>query len=108
VKPNERTTVFTRKSQDKAHPLDTVISQAITELEGSDSSSEKYTEMVAALKTLVELRNSDKEAAKKPSISPDAVASIVANLLGIGLILGFEKANVITTKGMSFVPKINV
>lgn len=40
---------------------------------------------------------------KKPRLSPDTVALIAANLLGILLILGYEKADVITSKALGFI-----
>jgi hypothetical protein len=58
------------------------------------------------IKTLMEARTADKAGAKQDSVSPDMIASIAGTLLSIGLILGFEKANVITSKSLSFVPKI--
>ena len=36
-------------------------------------------------------------------VSPDTIAIIVGNLLGIVLILGYEKANIITSKALGFV-----
>lgn len=41
----------------------------------------------------------------KKRLDPNTVAIIAGNLLGIGLILSYEKLNVITTKALSFVIK---
>jgi hypothetical protein len=38
-------------------------------------------------------------------VSPDTIAVVAGNLLGIILILGYEKADVITTKALGFVLK---
>ena len=43
--------------------------------------------------------------AKKRRVSPDTMAVVVGNLAGIGLILNFEKVNVIATKALGFVLK---
>lgn len=100
--------MFTRKSKDKTHALDETIADVISEIKDADAGSEQQSALVVSLETLMTLRIADKASAKYPVITPDAIASIAANLLGIGLILGFEKANVITSKGLNFVPKINV
>lgn len=43
--------------------------------------------------------------AKKPRVSPDAWAQIIANLAGILLILKHEELNVISSKALNFVIK---
>lgn len=91
----------------ETHELDKTITELISEFAGEDN-PERALQLANVLKTLMETRTADKAANKKPSVSPDAIAGIAANLLGIGLILGFEKANVITTKSLGFIPKIKI
>jgi hypothetical protein len=99
--------VFNRNpKEDPPHDLDETITNLISEFAGLDAGSAEQTAAAVSLKVLMELRAADKLAAKKPVMSPDMIAAIAANLLGIGLILGFEKANVITTKSLSLLPKI--
>lgn len=62
---------------------------------------EAYSEMAKNLELLYKTKAND----KKPKVSPDTVALIAANLLGIGLILWHEKADVITTKALGFIIK---
>ena len=95
--------MFNRK--DEPHPLDDVIEHAISELEGMDAGSEERTRAVESLKTLMELRAADK-ASKKFNVNPDVITAGAMQLVGIFAILGFEKANVITTKALGFVPKV--
>jgi hypothetical protein len=100
--------VFTRKNtRNEAHQLDESIKLLISELAGFDAGTPEHDACVTALKTLMELRIADK-AAVKPSVSPDVLVSAVSSLLGIVMILGFEKANVLTTKALAFVPKPRV
>ena len=99
--------MFNRHSAEKPHALDSTIENLISELAGLES-SEEYGAAVASLKILMELRIADKAAAKSFTMSPDTIAAVAANLLGIAMILGFEKANVITTKSLSFVPKMKI
>jgi hypothetical protein len=97
--------VFNRKPAVEVHELDETITSVISEISGLEAGTEQYTAAAGSLKVLIEARAVDKATAK-PKISPDAIMTVAGNLLGIGLILGFEKANVITTKSLSFVPKV--
>lgn len=100
--------MFNRTPAVEAHELDKTITDLISELAGADAGSEEEIALANAVKTLMEARTADKVAAKKPTVSPDALVGAGATLLGIIAILGFEKANVITTKAVSFIPKIKI
>jgi len=63
--------------------------------------SPQYTTMAKNLETLYKAKLGD----KNNFVSKDTIAVIVGNLLGIALILGYEKVNVITTKAIQFVLK---
>lgn len=93
-----------RKPQ--THPLDEVIDNLISALKGFDEDTEQYGESVKQLKTLMELRSADRRD-RKP-VSSDQLLAVAANVLGILAILNHERVNVITTKALGFVPKINV
>lgn len=97
--------MFNRNRLDESHPLDDAIENLISGADGLDDGSEEQARAVESLKTLMELRAADK-ASKKFHVNPDVVTSGVMQLLGIVAILGFEKANVITTKAIGFVPKV--
>jgi hypothetical protein len=100
--------VFNRTRKPELHALDSNIASLILEIEKEESGTEKHTTMVASLRTLMELRNADKALVGANRISPDAIAAVAGNLLSIGLILGFEKAHVLTSKSLSFVPKAKI
>lgn len=55
------------------------------------------------VKAVMELMDKRKQLDEKKTVSPDTMAVIAGNLLGILLILTYEKANVITTKALGFV-----
>jgi hypothetical protein len=57
-------------------------------------------EEIAQILTLLERKNA---LGDKKRISPDTLAVIAGNLLGIVLILTYEKVNVITTKALGFI-----
>lgn len=83
-------------------PLKVEIDRLTLELHGLQPQSIEYTKTVEQLVALHKLWLSE----KKPSMfSPDALLSVASNLLGIGMIMGFEKTNVITTKALGFVSK---
>jgi hypothetical protein len=98
--------VFSRKTEDETHPLDETISTLISEFAGLETGSAEQNGCADTIKTLMEARTADEAARTRPTMSPDMIVSAAASLLGIALILGFEKANVITSKSLSFVPKI--
>lgn len=101
--------MFSRKSHEPdSHVLDESIETLIASLADLDKGEEKYAAKVADLKTLMELRSHDYEAWDKRTVSPEVLVAAGAHILGIVMILGFEKRNVITSKAMSFIPKIRM
>jgi hypothetical protein len=100
--------VFNRTPKEESHELDQAITDLIAEFAGAEAGSEEEVALANAVKTLMEARIADKMFAKKPTVSPDALIGAGASILGIICILGFEKANVITTKSFSLIPKIKI
>lgn len=103
--------MFSRKpkeDEEEGHILDEPINNLIAAIAGMDEGEEKYTAAINDLKTLMELRNRDYDLDAKPLVNPDVLVAAGAHILGIVLILGFEKANVITSKSLNFVPKIRI
>lgn len=47
-----------------------------------------------------------KEIEDRRRVSPDTVAAIAANVVGILLIIGHERISVISTKALGFIPKV--
>ena len=99
--------MFNRTPKDESHPLDETIANLIAEI-STLTEDEPRTQAVESLKILMELRNADKAEARKLPVNPDVMIAAGAHILGIAMILGFEKANVITTKSLAFVPKIRI
>lgn len=86
---------FTKKKQTK---LEKEISLVLDKLKKEDVGTEEYQNILDHLSKLYEMKQKDKS-----SISPDTVAVVVGNLLGIILILKHEELNVITSKALGFV-----
>lgn len=99
--------MFNLKSrEEKPHQLDATITKLISDLENPSLDSKEFISIADRLARFMEIRAAEKAATKPDSITADRVAGIAANLLSIALILGFEKANVLTSKSLGFVPKI--
>jgi hypothetical protein len=94
-------TVFTKK--DKRTNLEKEIDSVLEYIESMTPGSDEYSKIVVNLEKLYKAREGLKSGQRR--ISPDTVAIIVGNLLGIALILGYEKADIITTKALGFVLK---
>lgn len=87
----------------KKPPYEAALSQAITdalaELSSHEADSKEYAQTVDQIVKLYELK-------KKSRISPDVLATAGANLLGILVIVGHERAHVVTSKAMAFLGKL--
>ena len=81
--------------------LDEEIKRLVELLSIIDPAHEDYPKISAQLKVLCEAREK-----KDPStISRETVLAIAANLIGLVLILNFERTGVITTKAMGWLWK---
>lgn len=89
--------LFTTKKE--RNELEEEIHSVLCNMSTYPPDSEEYTVMVANLERLYKTKSYEKDR----KVSPDTIAIIAGNLLGIALILGYEKANVITTKALSFI-----
>lgn len=89
------------KKEDKAmEALDKAIISATNEVIHIPMESEDYDKALITLERLHQLRNKGSR-----KISPDTLAMVAGNLLGIALIINHERAEVITTKALGFVLK---
>ena len=85
--------------RDKRTELEKEIDKQVKTLRCNPAGSEEYN---AALKALEKLYSFREDKSKK-RISADTIAIVAGNLLGIILILTYEKTNVIATKALGFV-----
>lgn len=91
--------LFTKK--DKRTILEKEIDSVVIKMGGVDSSSKEYTTMTANLELLYKAKALE----RARHVSSDTKAIIAGNLLGIGLILLYERADVITSKALGFIIK---
>lgn len=95
-----------KKTQNKPTPLEEAIESVLTSMKRTDPESEEYGLLVDRLDKLHKMKVSDKD--PRTRVSADTLLIVGANLAGIALILGFEKAHIVTSKALSFVLKSKV
>lgn len=76
--------------------------RALRELEGYPIASNEYGAILDRVAKLHEMQSKE----KPTSVSPDTLALIAANLVGLVLILQHERLHAITSKAMSFLPRV--
>lgn len=82
--------------------LETAITHAFEQMSYEQPHTEEYGRMVDNVSKLYLLKEVD----KPKRISPDTLATILANLAGIVVIVGHEQMHVITSKALNFVLKL--
>jgi hypothetical protein len=85
----------------KSH-LDIEVEALIIELDDHEATSEKYGTIVERLTKLHKIQ----EERKPERVSPNTVATVAANLLGIVMIIRHEQLNFITSKALNFIMRV--
>lgn len=94
--------MFRLKPQPFPAGLERTIDSLLTEMSSVDAESEEYSQMADQLVKLYKLKEVD--ASKK--LSADTLALVLGNLVGIIVIVGHERVNVVTSKALQFVLKL--
>lgn len=94
--------MFKRKPPPPDPGLERVIADCESELLSFDANSKEYKETLARYETLRAL----KAEIQPKRVSPDTLLLAAANIFGILLIVGHERANIVTSKALSFVKKL--
>lgn len=89
------------KKQKNPSGLDSAITDVLSDMKGFTSDAAEYSAMVDQLVKLHSL----KECEKPQGISKDTLLIVAGNLIGIVMILSYEKTNVITTRALQFMLK---
>jgi hypothetical protein len=89
-----------KSKNDNSLALDEAIERLLNRMQYVEVDSEEYGTMVSRLDKLYAMKNTNRN-----RVSKDAIWTIGANILGIILILGHERANVVTSKALSFIVK---
>lgn len=96
--------MFNQKTPTTPTELEKAITRVLESMDGVDVTSEEYAKMVAQLDKLHKMLPPKKEA----KVSNDALIAVAGNLLGIVIILGFERAHIVTSKALGFVLKSRI
>jgi hypothetical protein len=100
--------VFKFRKEEESTDLQEEITALIEAMSDQDRTSEEYATMATVVKTLMEAHAVETTANKPNFPSADTMLSVGGSLVGILLIMSFEKANVITTKSLNFIPKFKI
>lgn len=100
--------MFNRKNEIKPSHLDSAISSLISDLEIHASGSEQYTASAESLKILIELDLAEKAASRTNTIDINTVIPVAGSIAGILMVLSYEHAHVVTSKALTFIPKIKI
>jgi hypothetical protein len=82
--------------------LQKVIDDLLSEMASVSGDSDEYDKMSAQLVRLMELKAN----IGPKRVSPDVKATILANLAGILVIVGHERAHIVTSKALGFIMKL--
>lgn len=93
--------MFTSKPTDKTE-LEKTIDTLHAQMAQFPPHSDEYTKITDNLSKLYKLREHD----ARKRVSPDTIALVAGNLAGIAMILGHERAHVVTSKALGFVLKL--
>lgn len=94
--------MFTRKPDTNDQLLLSTIERVMLDMKDEGPETERFAQMRDQLTELYKIRNEN----RSRRVSPDTLAQIIANLLGIGVIVGYEQKHIITSKALGFVRKI--
>jgi len=94
--------MLTIRKPKEPSPLETEIMRLLNEMSETEMESEEYAKLTEQFTKLYKL---NAETSRKP-VSSDTLALIIANLAGIIVIIGHERANVITTKALNFLARL--
>lgn len=94
----------TKSEGNKPDELEIAVNATLASLAKAEPASKEYSQLLNAVSKLTDLQ---KVRNSMHRVSPDTLAMIGANLLGILLILNHERAGVVASKALGFVKKLS-
>lgn len=94
------------KTKNEPTELDKAITSILSRMQYVEPDSDEYATLVARLKELHSMKINERN--DRNRVSADAVVTAGASILGILLIIGYEKVNVVTSKALGFVMKSKI
>lgn len=96
--------MFKKPAPEKTE-LDKVLDELLIDLQNEEHDSDRYATIMERVIKLYQLKEVDTKSAPE-RISPDTLMKVSGNLLGIMLIVGHERAHVVTSKALTFVKQL--
>lgn len=87
--------------REKTSVLDEPISKVLTGMNTYGPEDPEYKTMMEHLERLMKLKADE----QKSGVSPDTLAIVLGNLLGILIIVAYEQKHVMVSRGLGFVIK---
>lgn len=94
--------MFTSKPSENNSGLENAIDDVFRAMADEKCDSHEYTKMIGQLLKLYSLKEID----SPKRVSPDTLAIVAGNLVGIVLILRYERLDVVTSKALSFILRL--
>ena len=94
--------MFKPRTPSEPTALEETIEDLLKHMRAVEEDSEQYSKMADQLVKIYALKQQD----TAPTVSPDVLATVLGNLLGIILIVGHERAHIVTSKALLFVQKL--
>lgn len=98
--------MFTKKSSTNKDGLTKAIDSLLEEMSDLNGDDPEYAKMADQLTKLYALKEVDHRVESTRRVSMDTLAVVGANLAGILMIVGHERANVVTSKALSLLLKL--
>jgi plasmid replication initiation protein len=89
------------KSAQDMSTLEVATELALKNLMATGPETREYTRLLSAIERLTELQK-----ATSRRVSPDTIAVVAANIVGILLIINHERASVVASKALGFVQRL--
>lgn len=90
------------KKPNQPHELDEPIKKLLETLANVNPETKEYAQITKQLEKLYKL----KQLEKPEGVSADTIALIGGNLLGILIIVGHERAHIVTSKALGFIRQL--
>lgn len=98
--------MFTKKPSTNKDGLTKAIDSLLEEMSDLNGDDPEYAKMADQLTKLYALKEIDHKVESNSRVSADTLAVVGANLAGILMIVGHERANVVTSKALSLLLKL--
>ena len=100
--PTKGTRVNLPKPKAEKSGLDLAIDEVLNEMRGFTADSEEYDSMTKQLERLYAIKKND----RPDRVHPDTIVIVVGNLIGIALIVAYERTNILTSKALAFMLRV--